>query len=144
MKNFMERMTGRKSEAPAPAQSVQAAPPPPPTVVSTEARQAARAPECSTLLREMRALANANSRNAIQAHQDRQLSSNILETFLPAAMASVASTGLAVAGAATGSAWSLTISAVLLVVAVALSWRLWTTCREHLQEARQTGSNAEF
>lgn len=136
MKNFLERMTGKKAESPAPPQPVQPTPPTPPTVVSTEPRQPTRTPECPTLLRQMRALALANSRNAIDAHQNRQLSSNILETFLPAAMASVASTGLAVAGAATGSAWSQTLSAALLVVALALSWRLWTTCREHLQHAR--------
>ncbi len=128
VKQFMERMTGKKEEVILPAQPVQLLP----TAAPADARQPARAPECSESLLRMRDLANASSRSAMHAHQCRQLSSDTLATFLPAAVASLASSGLAVVSAATGSAWWQAGSVVLLVSALALGWRFWTNSRQHL------------
>jgi len=132
MKQFMERMTGKKAEVVTFAQPVQperAAPP------SAEVRQPARAPECSESLDRMRHLANASTRSAIQLHQCRQISSSTLAAFLPAAAASLASSSLAVMGMVTGSAWWQAGSWALLIAALALSWRFWATSRKSFQAA---------
>ena len=132
MKQFMERMTGKKVEVVSPVQTVQPAPTAAPPV---EARQPARAPECSASLDRMRHLANASTRSAIQVHQCRQISSSTLAAFLQAAAASLASSGLAVMGAATGSVWWQVGSLGLLVAALTLSWRFWSTSRKNFQDA---------
>ncbi len=145
MKLFMERLTGKKAEPAAPAQPVQSVP----TIKSVpvaespvEARQPTRAPECSESLSRMRDLANSNSRNAIDVHRCRRLSSNVLASFLPAAAASLTSSGMTVAGAMTGSAWWYAGSAALLVVALVLAWRCWSISRKLFQAASQVRSYA--
>ena len=132
MKQFMERLMGKKMEVAAPAPTVQ----PLPTVAPpVEVRQPARAPECSASLYRMRDLANASTRSAIHVHQCHQLSSSTLVTFLPAAVASLASSASAAISAATGSAWWQAGSAALLLTALAFAWRFWTTSRRNFQNS---------
>ena len=143
MKRFMERMTGRKEEVVAsPAQPEEPLPSVAPTV---EARQPARAPENSASLLQMRELANASSRSALNTHQSRQLASSTFVTFLPAAAVSVTSTGLAMLAMVTGLNWQAG-SVTLLVVALALAWRFWTVSHRLLhstQEARSFAASAD-
>jgi hypothetical protein len=130
MKRFMERMTGRKEEVVAP--SVQSEEPLPSVASTVEVRQPARAPENSASLLQMRDVANASSRSAINIHQRRQLASSTFTAFLPAAAVSVTSTGLAILALVTGLNWQAG-SVTLLVVALALAWRFWTVSRKLLQ-----------
>jgi hypothetical protein len=133
MKRFMERMTGRKEEpAVAPAQPAQPLPVAAPAPI---VRQPTRAPESSESLLQMRDLANENSRSAINSHQRRQLNSNILLTFVPAAAASLASSGVAVLVVVTGLRWQ-TASVALMAVALGLAWRFWTVSRRLMQGTR--------
>ena len=129
MKRFMERMTGRKEEVvTAPVQSEE---PLQSVAPLMEARQPARAPENSASLLQMRELANASSRSALNIHQSRQLASSTFLTFLPAAAVSVTSTGLAILAMATGVNW-LAGSVTLLVVAMVLTWRFRIVSRQLL------------
>ena len=144
MKRFMERMTGRREEeVVAPAQPVQ----PSPTITPVaETRQASRAPESSVSLHQMRVLANASARSALDSHQRHQLNSNITLTFLPAAAASLTSSGLAVLCVVTGLHWHVGSAACLLVAALALAWRFRAISGKLLQdaaEARRTNASAE-
>ena len=129
MKLFMERMTGKKVEVESPVQPAQ---PLPTSAPVEEVRQPTRAPENSASLCQMRDLANASSRNAMQVHECRQLSGSVLATFLAAATASLASSGLAVMSAMHGSAWWQAGSLALLVAALALAWKCWSTSRKSL------------
>ena len=130
MKQFMERVTGRKPEVAEPAQPEQPALPSPTYKAPVEVRQPARAPENSVSLDRMRDVANATSRSALQVHESRQYSNSTTTTFLPAAAASVASTGMALLGVVTGSGWWQTGAVVLLAAALTLSWRFWMTSRK--------------
>lgn len=133
MKRFMERMTGRKEEEPfAPVQPAQPAPEAAPPPV---ARQPTRAPESSESLHQMRDLANENSRSALISHQRRLLNSNILVSFVPAAAASLASSGVAVLVLATGLRWQLG-SAALLAVAFVLGFKFWSVSRRLIRNAQ--------
>lgn len=130
MKRFMERMTGKKEVLAAPPEQSEE---PLPSVASpAEVRQPARAPENSASLLQMRDVANASSRSAINIHQRRQLASSTFTAFLPAAAVSVTSSGLAVLALVTGLNWQ-TGSVTLLVVALALAWRFWAVSRKLLQ-----------
>ena len=125
VKRFMERMTGRREEGVvSPAQPVQPVQPSPTVTPVAEPRQTSRAPESSVSLHQMRDLATASTRSAFDTHQRRQFDSNVTLTFLPAAVASLTSSCLAVLSVAVGSHWHA-VSTCLLVVALALAWRFW-------------------
>jgi hypothetical protein len=128
MKQFMERLTGKKPVAAAqPVQTAESLPTVQPLV---EVRQPARAPEDSASLDRMRDVANANSRGALEIHRYRQCSSRIVASFLPAAAASLASTAMAVIGAANGSIWCQTGALGLLAVALTFAGRFWMLRRK--------------
>ncbi len=135
MKLFMERVTGRKSEVVEPAKPEQPVRPLPANEPATEVRQPARAPENSASLDRMRDVANATSRSALQVHEHRQYSNHTTTIFLPAAVASLVSTAMAVLGAATGSGWCQAGAVALLGVALALGWRFWMSSRKLYQGA---------
>jgi len=121
MKQFMERMTGHKEAEHIPViQAVQ----PLPTVSPPPRRQPARAPENYASIHQMRDLANENSRSAIISHHRREVSSNILMAFVPAMVASIASSCLAGVTIMNGIHWQ-TWSLVLLTVALGLGCRYW-------------------
>jgi len=133
MKQFMERMTGRKEAEPIPViRSVQSlptvSPPPPP-------RQPARPPENSASLHQMRDVANENSRSAISSHRRREFGSNILLTFVPAAVASVMSSCLAAVSIMNGMHWE-TWSLVLLTAALGLGCRYWWVSRRLIRDVQ--------
>jgi hypothetical protein len=135
MKRFMERMTGRREEdVVVPAQPVQPVQSAPIATTIAEPRQATRAPESAVSLLQMRDLANASTRSAIDSHQRRLLHSNITVAFLPAAAASLTSSCLALFSVAVGLHWHAG-SVCLLVVALALAWRFWAVSRRLLQDA---------
>ncbi|MFN0017764.1 MAG: hypothetical protein ACKVP0_05850 [Pirellulaceae bacterium] len=135
MKLFMERVTGRKSEVVEPAQPVQPALPSPTNEATAEVRLPARAPENSASLDRMRDVANATSRSALQVHAHRQYSNHTTTIFFPAALASLASTVMAVLGAATGSGWCQAGAVGLLAVALVFGWQFWKSSRKLYQGA---------
>ncbi len=135
MKLFMERVTGRKAEVVEPALPAQPVLPLPVDEPVMEVRQPARAPENSASLDRMRDVANATSRSALQVHEHRQYSNHTTTIFLPAAVASLASTVLAVLGAATGSGWCQAGAVALLAVALIFGWQFWKSSRKLYQGA---------
>jgi len=135
MKLFMERVTGRKAEVVEPVQPAQPALPLPVDEPVMEVRQPARAPENSASLDRMRDVANATSRSALQVHEHRQYSNHTTTIFLPAALASLASTVMAVLGAATGSGWCQAGAVGLLAVALVFGWQFWKSSRKLYQGA---------
>jgi len=131
MKRFMERMTGPQAvEPPASVEVVQ-----PFVSPSPPARQPARAPENSASLHQMRDLANENFRNSIVSDRRREIGSSILVTFTLAAVASIASSCLAVAAILNGMYWQ-TGSLVLLAVALGLGCRYWRVSRRLIQDVQ--------
>lgn len=133
MKQFMERLTGKKPVAA--AQPVQTAEPLLTVQTPAEVRQPTRAPEDSASLDRMRDVANATSRGALETHRYRQCSSRIVATFLPAAAASLASTTMAVIGVANGSIWWQAGALGLLAVALAFAGKFWMLRRKLRQVA---------
>jgi len=83
----------------------------------------------------MRDLANENFRNSIVSDRRREISSNILLTFMLAAVASIASSCLAVATILNGMYWQ-TGSLVLLAVALGLGCRYWRVSRRLIQDVQ--------
>jgi hypothetical protein len=131
LNQFMERMTGKKTEtrpelaltsawpANKPIEAVQK------PVETASPREPSRPPECRDQLAAMRELANKNARDAVAEHACRDLSSKISMAFLGAAVVSVLSSCLAVLALQESQHWAVGGAGATFAVALLLACRFY-------------------
>jgi hypothetical protein len=134
---FMERVTGKKPDAPPAAELAAPLAAPPVAAVPAagepapgmQSREPARAPECRQKLAAMRDLANENARSAVAVHAGRYHWQRTRQTLFAAAAASVVSTGCALLHLANNMPGAIEGAVCAGMLAMLMTGRFFLRCR---------------